>query len=303
MLKIYTYNAGKGDCIRISFGSTHNIIVDTGVMRFGRKFQEICDEIESNGEVIDAMVITHMDNDHLGGALYVAKHGKMPNIQQIWMNCLDVRDTVCTPLSAKQNNELYAHMISKGIQVCSILRGNSVRIDDAEISFLWPTKEIVEAVYCEPSKTPLSNCSDYGRKLSVLANEKITVSDASGSNRASIVFSFRYEGKLLLFTGDAWGNDIVNSISDDYFDLIKLPHHGSARNITEEWKNIKCSQYLICTDGHSHPDKQTIAKLHKWNGEITIYSPSEWWENNFYLDDDNRENIHCILTNGEPIIL
>ena len=50
MLEVYTYNAGKGDCVRLRFDDTHNIIIDTGVIRFAPAFKRICDEIRKKGD-------------------------------------------------------------------------------------------------------------------------------------------------------------------------------------------------------------------------------------------------------------
>ena len=35
---------------------------------------------------------------------------------------------------------------------------------------------------------------------------------------------------------------------------------------------------IIHTDGVMHPDKQTIAKLLKWYGNICIYGAADWWK-------------------------
>lgn len=42
------------------------------------------------------------------------------------------------------------------------------------------------------------------------------MTDLSQSNKSSIVFEFLYEGKRILFTGDAWAEDIVNVAADKY---------------------------------------------------------------------------------------
>ncbi len=69
MLEVYTYNAGKGDCIRIHFAESHNIFIDTGVTAFAHEFKRICDEIISMGETLDVLILTHVDDDHIGGIL------------------------------------------------------------------------------------------------------------------------------------------------------------------------------------------------------------------------------------------
>ena len=46
MLQVFNYNAGKGDCIRLRYtglaGTPHNILIDSGVIRFGLEFEAIC---------------------------------------------------------------------------------------------------------------------------------------------------------------------------------------------------------------------------------------------------------------------
>ena len=55
MLEVFVYNAGKGDCIRIHYAETHNIIIDSGVMRFSPNFKRICDSVIQNRETLDAL--------------------------------------------------------------------------------------------------------------------------------------------------------------------------------------------------------------------------------------------------------
>ena len=68
-----------------------------------------------------------------------------------------------------------------------------------------------------------------------------------------------------------------------------FPHHGAVGNISEEFpEHISCENFLICTDGVMHPDKQTAAKLQKWYGKIRITSPSDWWNRVFFTENDDR---------------
>lgn len=65
MLEVYAYNAGKGDCIRIRFAETHNVFVDSGVLSFASSFKNICNQIINDGESLDALILTHVDDDHI----------------------------------------------------------------------------------------------------------------------------------------------------------------------------------------------------------------------------------------------
>lgn len=56
MLKIFAYNAGKGDCIRLNFDGIHNVFIDTGVTRFAAKLKELCYEIRVEGQTLDVLM-------------------------------------------------------------------------------------------------------------------------------------------------------------------------------------------------------------------------------------------------------
>lgn len=66
MLQVFNYNAGRGDCIRLRYigisGVLHNILIDSGVSRFGLEFKSICQKILSDYEKIDVVLITHVSD-------------------------------------------------------------------------------------------------------------------------------------------------------------------------------------------------------------------------------------------------
>lgn len=298
MIKVYAYNSGKGDCIRLRFGDGHNIIIDSGVVRFGVKFKAICKYITESNESLDLLVITHMDGDHLGGALWLSRLKGLFPFEKVVINGIG-KERANTPLSTKQNSELIRNLNNKGVSIEVAIKDDVFKVDGAVIKILWPTENVIKTVYKTPSFMPLSYHFDYRRSMSDLSQSPLVRKDNSQSNYASIIFSFEYEDKRLLFTGDAWGDSVVINSEEKTFDLIKLPHHGSAANITEDWEKFNCNRYLICTDGISHPDKQTVAKLQKWHGDITIYSPSDWWSKGFLLPEDRSPKF--VLTDGQAI--
>lgn len=87
MFEVYTYNAGKGDCIRLHFAGTHNIFIDSGVTRFAPVFRLQCDRIKQSGETLDALILTHVDDDHIGGILAnLRRAGYRCPFIEVWMN-------------------------------------------------------------------------------------------------------------------------------------------------------------------------------------------------------------------------
>lgn len=299
MLEVYTYNAGKGDCIRVRFAETHNIFIDTGVTRFGVDFRQICKKIVSSGQTLDALVLTHEDDDHIGGMLANLRSSsyKCP-FNEVWMNHSGSARLGNATLSTRQNNEVYARLIQSGVTVASMHKEMSKDIAGATIKVFWPEKITGLSTEERSSRNAtLAHHNDYGYSLTQLAQMPIQYRDTSRSNKQSIVFSFSYEGHNLLFTGDAWSEDVVKAAGS--YDLIKISHHGSVRNISESYKtSFRSNNFLICTDGVDHPDKQTIAKLESWYGEINIYSPSAWWRRGFFVADDREHKINFFQKEG-----
>jgi beta-lactamase superfamily II metal-dependent hydrolase len=301
MLEVYTYNAGKGDCLRIRFGQGHNMLIDTGVMRFGIRLKEICEEIQSSGETLDVLILTHVDDDHIGGILSLLRSGWKCPFLEVRMNHSGLVSPSANSnayLSTAQNDEVYQRLASQNVQILPMLAGHLIFVDKAKIITISPKAILTDNIR---ANTPLAYQRDYGKSLSQLASSPIRSTDRSINNKNSIIFIFEYEGRRLLFTGDAWAEDLVCGLGHDmqHFDLVKLPHHGSAGNISADFKNhINCSNFLICTDGVAHPDKQTIAKLASWYGKINIFSPSDWWSRGFFTSEDDTDLINLIHREG-----
>lgn len=87
--------------------------------------------------------------------------------------------------------------------------------------------------------------------------------DESRTNRSSIAFMLEYEGIKMLFPGDAPIQLFQDKLPKE-IDVVKLPHHGSEKNISADFiRDTKVSYYILSTDGtkHGHPSKQVIANI------------------------------------------
>lgn len=139
MLQIFNYNAGKGDCLRLRYtgltGTPHNILIDSGVMRFGLEFEAICKQIVANHEKIDVMILSHVDTDHLGGLLYNLRNKIKLSIEEVWMNHGNLMGKN-TELSVKQNDEVYTALKEQGITIKLALAGMRYDLDGAVFRIL-----------------------------------------------------------------------------------------------------------------------------------------------------------------------
>lgn len=345
-----SYKVGEGDCFLLSFngksGSKHNIVIDTGPSHSCMEFLKMYEEIVQKKECIDILIITHWDDDHLGGILRAFSQCRVESIKELWINyketgcavnlsgSLDVMDAL---LSARQNRRLVQEALRQGISVRNrITAGMVVELDGAVIRIIAPSEKRLKEFWQDTTQSKdikqfpkqiaydalLAHRSDYGKNLSELMEAALSYRDRSRSNGASIAFIFELPSDFcklhcpttrILFTGDAPAEAICDGIAElleeekicdgfaessesapIYFDWIKLPHHGSCGNISEEWpKYIRCRNYIISTDGVRHPDKQTIAKLLKWNlkrnENLEIYGNYSWWRDGFLAEEDKEK--------------
>lgn len=91
------------------------------------------------------------------------------------------------------------------------------------------------------------------------------ISDDSRTNLSSISFLLEYRGKRVLFLADNIAEHALKMTGEEiYFDAVKLPHHGSIKNLSDAFLN-QCAtdKYLISTNSskHGHPDLETLAKI------------------------------------------
>ncbi|MGE3293734.1 MAG: hypothetical protein AB7I59_13005 [Geminicoccaceae bacterium] len=98
--------------------------------------------------------------------------------------------------------------------------------------------------------------------------------DRSVPNLSSIVVLAEAEGKSMLLTGDARGDKILEGLEQIgampvggtmHVDLVKVPHHGSANNLADDFfTRITADHYVFSGDGeHGNPELQSMEML--WN--------------------------------------
>lgn len=129
--------------------------------------------------------------------------------------------------------------------------------------------------------------TDWNVTFDELMNRPYPSPNTSIGNCASIVFIFEYYDTRLLFCGEAPADCIMGELG--HFELVKLSHHGSIRNISSTLLDrLDTDAFLICADGTSHPSKQTVAKMIQHYGTVTIYSNYTWWMNGFFKLEDRK---------------
>lgn len=98
--KMIFFSVGNGDSILVELPNKKNFIVDSGKIGFGKynSGNSIINPYLKNKGItsLDAMVLTHPDSDHIGGALSVLKYTNLRDIYTIDKRC---KSNVCKRLN------------------------------------------------------------------------------------------------------------------------------------------------------------------------------------------------------------
>ena len=290
------------DAIFISFtdeeGRIHNIIVDGGEIKqkkycYTDRLRKRLEVLFERGESIDLWIITHIDNDHIGGlyhfindtAFFEAHYNQL---KEVWMNYggkgdYDVQRT--GRIGYQDGKKLRDVLKEKQVNVRQgILAGYTASFSDAVITVVapditaynrymdwWNNKEFKDAVQTADGLIKGGEW-DYHIKFKDF-NLSQYDEDNEVKNNSSIAFVLSYYGHQLLFAADSCSSILINGLIKANmmkdgkwkFDIMHIPHHGSCRNTcTTFLKSIDCPQYVITGNGaniYQLPDKETIARL------------------------------------------
>ena len=287
-MEIKFLKAGSGDAILIHHYNK-NILIDGGNETSYLKGELTA--INHKGEYIDLLVITHHDDDHISGIIEILNqvesglYGQNRDfIKQVIFNSprsikkiISSNENLLTYSQAQDVENLLLKINTRWDEVITS-ESNPIFFGDMKLTFLSPDKNILQN-YSDNKGALLSSVLRCDWDTPMLKLEK-WIDDASQdnsiSNKSSIVFLLECEGKKILFTGDVTP-DRFAQISDEMFrqnnnspiliDYMKLPHHGSYRNLNKEiLSKIVCFNYIITTNGKNSylPNKRALLKIIKY---------------------------------------
>lgn len=312
--------AGCGDCLFITIKDEKEefrILVDGGVsatyvdLKSGYPMpgdlKSKLASLKSKHEHIDLLIITHIDDDHIGGLLEWFSHD-FPDkslLREVWFN-----DNILVP-SFRSTNNSKANAISlkclldeHGVSYKNVIsQGQAYLYNWGKIIVLAPNvkyhnkiAKALQKTLDQRNMTDNSGSDDYRISIDELMERKwkINLSDA---NKASIAFLLTTrEGENNLLLGDADINTVIHSIKELGYskdnklmcELIKLPHHGSKNNYTDKFLEVVATKnFVVSTDGSifGHPDKEVIAHLIRKTNSNILFNYDSVLQRLFTVED------------------
>lgn len=283
-----------------------NVVIDSGPKQAYMTVTKEWEKLKS----IDLLVITHFDEDHSGvlSDYLVRKPAFADKVKKFWLNCpgvipCDKKNTVAGTDDCKTLKDFFCDMEKKGKAYDwrdKVLCGTKYVDDNGLVCLhvIAPNEETKECFAKEYIKRTQDNTIvassttvDEAMKKSL---EELNILPSPSTeqtvNGSSISFILETaDGRRFLFLGDVTEKQVIDYLTSQGYseknklkvDYVKMPHHGSNKNISEHLLNlIECNHYIISTNGGrgntKHPDRQTIAKilLHETPGErehITLH--------------------------------
>lgn len=241
---------GASDCgesiyIKID---TIDFLIDAGD-RYDATYKAVkeCLETYSEDKVLDYVIATHPDSDHIGS---------MDNV----LVDFEVKYLVTFSMSEDDDSGVFnAYKTALEDENCKVCTG----IESVNgLNGCTKTIELADDVFIE-----ILNTQHY---------------EDGGNNPRSIVCILNAYGTRILFTGDADNNP--KNIEDDYKDLVgdidilKLVHHGTANGTTAGFVAAIDPEVGIITNGnylgnkHGHPSYEAISTLYEYDENMKVYA-------------------------------
>jgi metal-dependent hydrolase (beta-lactamase superfamily II) len=329
-IKLKVLPVYQGDSILIIFNDEKNrIMIDTGP-RKSYVSGAFKNEIEK-GNQIDLLILTHIDEDHIGGILkYFEDKTRKRNIfTSVWFNSgtlinsrlgiknvepfeIPIFDSENLEMSLKQGITLEKKLLEENIIMHDIIKsGDKYCLDNCDIYVLSPDIEDLKSLN-DLWETEIDNqlnmayTSDYDVPINELF-ENVYIEKGTIANKSSIAILFETSDVKILMMGDAYPSIIERNLrklgysekNELILDIVKISHHGSSYGISPNLLGIiKCNNFIISTNGSNGlPLKECLARIIMQNMEgKTLYFnyKNEITENIFFDNEFSDYNFRVV---------
>jgi beta-lactamase superfamily II metal-dependent hydrolase len=297
-LRIEALPASYGDCLLVVAPTQRGdfrILIDTGRNAIGLKLLKArlrAFPIADGVRRIDLFVITHIDSDHIANAAALLSDESLQiKFGDIWFNGLaEVRSTgqadeVSAVLKAKglSTNRAFGH---RPAVVSDRKRWQDIYVHDdltvtllsprpaqlASLREIWP---LATARLAAGEPDSIQDMQRTGPRAPIDLRDLAAAAyqpDSGIPNGSSIGFLLEHNGVSVLLPGDAHAEVYGPALGallasrregQNRIDAVKLSHHGSRRNTTDQLTLARARHYIVSSSGalYGHPDDETIARL------------------------------------------
>jgi hypothetical protein len=285
-----------------SAAAPKSILIDGGPAGVYKKFLKprlaaLAEQRGANPLELRHCFVTHLDSDHIRGVLDFAED--IPNeacpadCTSFWLNVFDKRllahlppaAAAALPDASPKSIQAVTSSIKDGMELMDAVGklkadrngGADVLVaDGAGVPLDLGEPELGVTLVCPDLAHLRKLAAEWEKKVEKDTASKAEYVDASVFNLSSLVLvveASHADGRQarMLLTGDARGDHIIAGLGNAglldkkrraHFDLLKVPHHGSDRNLTLEFfQQIQARHYVISANGR---DDNPSIKVLEW---------------------------------------
>lgn len=243
-ISITFLDVGQGDCIHVRSKEGHHYLIDGGSSDLSEVgMYRILPYLKSQGAAkIEAVFVTHPDEDHCNGIKEIAKKGKEQGILIKRIYLPDVGEASRT----KAYRELVQTAQEAGIAVDYIGKGQS----------LWEGEMLFQCLHPDSGyENSDANCFSTVLLLRCGEFQTLLTGDVEGEGESRLLFTLQENG--------------IKNIT-----VLKAAHHGSAHSSPEELLSLLSPAYTVISCGennsYGHPHEELIRRLKEQKTEIFI---------------------------------
>ena len=267
---------------------------------------------------VELLVVSHLDTDHIAGVERLLAQRKreqdqgtdaLLDVRRLWHNAFDDCVRAATGHSieditpVEELDEVRAASVGHAQRVRDLAQGLGLDGNQPFGGLVTGVLEVddlgegVTATVIAPTQTRLEKLrQEWVAKTGgdESAASAAAYVDESAPNLSSIVVHLRSAtGRTMLLTGDARGDHVLEGLAEAKLldanshcniDLLKIPHHGSDRNLEESFfERVTADHYVISGNGrHDNPSKDTLAWIESTQGSrpytlwLTYDHNTEW---------------------------
>lgn len=335
-IKIKVFPANHGDSFLITINeeySVKNILVDGGTGKESyRQLKDELQRISDEDQVIDLLIITHCDDDHIKGIIDIFEDSTIDKkiIKKVWFNSGSLleerleetiigsdRDIPLILNNSKEKSVKQGITLEKELERLECWDKTLIMglleeyVGEAKITVLSPNmlglKKLNKAWEYEKNKIKEMSSvnTDYSIPMEVLLKNKFQEDDRV-PNGSSIGFILEHGEEKILMLGDSHPSVVEESLKKLGYsstfklkvDVLKVSHHGSKFNTSISLLNIiDCQNFIISTNGRRHglPNKECLARIiaTRKKGECTNFHFNYYLKNIFLKSDYEKFNFKC----------
>lgn len=295
--KVTSFKAADGECLFVrcvAEGESFNLLVDGGRGGLKESIRKVLLSLPEEQRHIDAFMVTHVDDDHIVGAIEILEDTDLKSIiKDVWFNSsgLEVQNPV-THLTVENGNKLvgilaemgdrWNRRFSAGAIVwpdhgalrASLMKHTSVTVlgpsqkDFDQLRKRWPTPDEEREPEEKERPSYVTTMGQDDIDIQTLGS-KDSSTDTSKFNRSSIAIHLQHHDRSILLSSDSYGPQLVTAMMRDVrwpmeVTLATIPHHGSRRNINRAMADgLKAKFWLVSTNGagHQHPHADSLSRI------------------------------------------